>query len=86
MFPDTTLALKTSSVLQRAGTGMCCQTLTAMTDPSFTEVTDCSLPHQNGLYAVCIRLNGYSSDSDKTDNYKHKCEKQYSYIVSNKRH
>lgn len=49
MFPDAAFALKTSSVLQRASTCMRCQALAAMTDPSFTEVTDCSLPHQNSL-------------------------------------
>jgi len=43
MFPNAALALKTNGILQRTGTGVCCQALAAMTDPRFTEVTDCSL-------------------------------------------
>ena len=66
MFPDAALALRTSSVLQRARAGVCRQTLAAVTDPSLTEVAYCSLTHQHGRHATPILTELWSYASLNT--------------------
>lgn len=43
MVPDTSFTFHTFGISKRAGTGMCTETFPTMANPSFTEVTYCTL-------------------------------------------
>lgn len=49
MVPDTSFALNTFCICERADTRMCAETLPPVTHPSFTEITDCTLQLQKDI-------------------------------------
>ena len=63
MVPDTSFALNTFCICERADTCVCAETLPPVTHPSFTEITDCTLQLQKDIILGLLWYRDRNSSS-----------------------